>query len=261
MKVLVLGSEGLIGTALCTHLDGCGHAVTHWDITLSKNHDLSHPENTGALCAAIDASDFVFFLAYDVGGAKYIKDVDVDFMNRNIAIMTNTFSLLASKKFVFASSTMYNMDNAYGTLKHMGEHYTSAMGGLSVRFWNVYGKEEVSKKSHVITDMIHSYRTKGYVELMTDGEEKRQFLHADDCAACLSTVMNSYDDIRRTETSVDITSFEWSKIKDVAEMISGDVRPGTRNMNTHDRVNEPRRFILNYWTPETSLRQGIASLL
>lgn len=261
MKVLVLGSEGIIGTALCKHLETCGHTVIHWDIKISDDHDMCNISNNNKLSDVINASDFVFFLAYDVGGAKYIWDVDTEFISRNMMIMNNTFNLLKSKKFIFASSTMYNMDNMYGKLKCIGEHYTTALQGLSVRFWNVYGKEEVSQKSHVITDIIHKYKSQGYIDLMTDGEEDRQFLYVDDCAKCLIATMNSYDEILKTEQSVDITSFESFKIKDVAKMICDDVRVGTKKMNTHDRTNEPRRFILKYWKPEVSLREGIAYLL
>jgi nucleoside-diphosphate-sugar epimerase len=261
MKVLVLGSEGLIGTALCKHLEKCGHVVIHWDIKLSDDHDMSNNLNNDKLGTVINNSDFIFFLAYDVGGAKYIWDVDIEFLNRNMMIMTNTFNLLKSKKFIFASSTMYNMDNLYGKLKCIGEHYTSALHGLSVRFWNVYGKEEVSQKSHVITDIIHKYKTNGYIDLMTDGEEDRQFLYVDDCAKCLISTMNSYDQIIKDEKSIDITSFESIKIKDVAKMICDDVRIGDKKMNTHDRTNKPRRTILKYWNPEVSLREGIAYLL
>jgi nucleoside-diphosphate-sugar epimerase len=260
MKILVLGSEGVIGAALCKHLESCDHEVMRWDIKLTNDHDLSNSLNVYRLKSVIDETDFVFFLAYDVGGAKYIWDVDLDFVNRNNMIMINTFNLLENKKFIFASSTMFNMDNVYGTLKYMGEHYTRKLGGLSARFWNVYGPEEVSEKSHVITDMIHKYKTKGYIDLMTDGEEERQFLHTDDCAKCLTKVMNNYDEIRRQTDSVDITSFESTRIIDVAKYICEDVRSSAKNMNTHDRFNEPRPFILDYWKPEISLKEGIASL-
>jgi len=260
MKVLVLGSEGVIGTALCKALKASGHWVTHWDIKLTNDHDMSNSLNVYRLKSVIDESDFVFFLAYDVGGAKYIWDVDLDFVNRNNMIMINTFNLLHGKKFVFASSTMYNMDNVYGTLKYIGEHYTRKLGGISARFWNVYGPESVSEKSHVITDMLHKFRTKGYIDLMTDGGEERQFLHTDDCAKCLTTVMNKYDEIKEKVDTVDITSFESTRIIDVAKYICEDVRPSTKKMNTHDRFNEPRPFILDYWNPEISLQEGIASL-
>jgi len=260
MNILVLGSEGVIGTAVCKVLEDHGHCVVRWDIKLRSEHDMSNSLNVYRLKSAIDASDFVFFLAYDVGGAKYIWDVDLDFINRNNMIMINTFNLLANKKFIFASSTMFNMDNVYGTLKYIGEHYTRKLGGLSARFWNVYGPETVSEKSHVITDMIHKYKMNGYIDLMTDGEEERQFLHTSDCAKCLNNVMERYEEILKETDSVDITSFESIKIKDVARYICEDVRPSEKKRNTHTKFNEPRPFILNYWKPEMSLKEGIASL-
>ena len=89
---------------------------------------------------------------------------------------------------------------------------------------------------------------------MTDGEEERQFLHTDDCARCLTTVMDNYDEILDTTDSVDVTIFESTKIKDIAKYICDDVRPIEKNMTTHDRMNEPRPFILNYWIPEITLK-------
>jgi|TARA_R110001606_G_C15395391_1_gene652113 nucleoside-diphosphate-sugar epimerase len=261
MKILVLGSEGVIGSVLCEVLEKFGHDVMRWDIKISNDHDLTNPLNICSLKCAIDVNEFVFFLAYDVGGAKYIWDVDLNFINRNNMIMINTFNLLKNKRFIFASSTMFNMDNVYGTLKYIGEHYTRKLGGLSTRFWNVYGREDISERSHVITDMIHKFKTNGYIDLMTDGEEERQFLHNHDCAKCLTILMDNYDEILKETDSVDITSFESIKIKDVARYICDDIRVGEKNMNTHNKFNEPRSFILRYWKPEITLKDGIASLL
>lgn len=261
MKVVVLGSEGIIGNSLSIHLEKCGHDVIRWDIRLSLEHDLSNIVNMHRLKSIIDECDFVFFLAYDVGGAKYLANVSVDFINRNVMIMFNTFNILENKKFIFASSTMYNMESVYGTLKHLGEHYTSTLGGLSVRFWNVYGYEESSEKSHVIADMIHKWKTKGYIDLMTTGDEERQFLHTDDCAKCLIKVLENYDEIIKTEKSVDISSFEWKKIKDVAKFICDDIRVTDVKITNHDRRNEPREFILKYWKPEIQLGNAINSFL
>jgi len=72
MKILVLGSEGVIGSALCTVLKAEGHDVIHWDIKLTNDHDLSNSLNVYRLKNIIDNCDFMFFLAYAVGGAKYI---------------------------------------------------------------------------------------------------------------------------------------------------------------------------------------------
>jgi len=261
MRILVLGSEGIIGNTLSKHLESINHEVIRWDIKLSHEHDISNPMNMRKLKCVIEDSDFVFFLAYDVGGAKYISNAGIDFINRNVMIMLNTFNLLENKKFVFASSTMYNMHNVYGTLKYLGEHYTTQLGGLSIRFWNVYGHEESNEKSHVIADMIYKWKKNGYIDLMTTGEEERQFLHVDDCARALTQVMNNYDVIIKEETSIDITNFEWIKIKDVAKFICEDIHVTDVKITTHDRKNEPRKFILKYWKPKIRLQDAISSFL
>lgn len=257
-SVLVLGSSGVIGTALCKTLRQAKYDVIEWDIKNAITQDLTNPINNNLLKREIEKSDFVFFLAYDVGGAKYISNVDIDFVNRNTMIMFNTFNLLENKKFVFASSTMYNMDSVYGILKHLGEKYTTLLGGKSVRLWNVYGYEKSSEKSHVIADMIHKWRMNGYIELLTSGEEERQLLHAIDCARALTQLIEHYDDIG---TSIDISSFEWTKIIDVAKIICEDVRVSDVHVTTHDRKNIPRDEILKYWKPEIDLKTGIQLII
>jgi nucleoside-diphosphate-sugar epimerase len=140
MRVLVLGSRGVIGRALVRRLISSGYVVKERDILISREHDLSSASTLSKLANIIDDSDFVFFLAYDVGGSKYISNPTLQFMNNNSRIMLNTFPLLARKRFIFASSTMSNMNIAYGALKMVGEHYTKILGGVSARFWNVYGR-------------------------------------------------------------------------------------------------------------------------
>lgn len=260
MNVLVLGSSGVIGCELCKCLREYGYNVLTWDIKISCTHDLSKSENMCRLRDILKSSDFVFFLAYDIGGSKYISNAGIEFINNNMQIMLNTFNELKGKRFVFASSTMYNMNHVYGTLKNVGEHYTSKMHGLSVRFWNVYGPEESSEKSHVIADMIHKYKTQGYIDLMTSGEEMRQFLYVRDCAIALTQIMKNYDEILKTEQSVDVTSFQWTSIKNLAKIICDDVRVTDIKVTTHDRQNEPRTIIQKFWKPSTPLELGISYL-
>ena len=68
MKILVLGSSGVIGRSLSIHLKNIGHEVIDWDIQIDPSHDLSNPENKENLRNIINSVDFVYFLAYDVGG-------------------------------------------------------------------------------------------------------------------------------------------------------------------------------------------------
>jgi hypothetical protein len=73
------------------------------------------------------AADFVFFLAFDVGGSRYLKKYQhtFDFINNNTRLMANTIWTYLNKykkRFVFASSQMSNMSySPYGVLKRVGE--------------------------------------------------------------------------------------------------------------------------------------------
>ena len=266
LRVLVLGSSGVVGSSLVKHLRTLGHDVIEWDILLSPMHDLSNSVNTLHLKRVIDDCDFVFFLAFDVGGSKYLADTSTDFINRNLLIMMNTFSLLEgkSKRFAFTSSQMSNMsENSYGVLKLLGEHYTRHLGGLSVRFWNVYGPEEFSQKSHVIPDFIHNFKATGKINMMTTGAEERQFLHTRDCARAMTSLMMNFQQIKEDGREyVDITSFEWTSIKDIATRIAGDsVTASERTDTTQTLKNEPDEYMLKFWQPEISLESGLEELL
>ena len=73
--------------------------------------------------------------------------------------------------------------------------------------------------------------------------------------------MKHYEEIIETQTSIDITNFEWTTIKDVAKCIYDDIRVTDITMTTHDRRNEPRDFVLKYWKPELSLMDGIKHVI
>ena len=154
----------------------------------------------------------------------YSQDLDLylQFISNNIKIMEYTFAELKKKKipFIFASSQMSNMTHSpYGILKSIGETYTRALKGLIVKFWNVYGVEHDPKKFHVITDFINMALTSKEIKMQTDGSEKRQFLHADDCSECLLKLSKIYNDIHR-DKNLHITSYKWNSIYEVALIVS-----------------------------------------
>ena len=112
MKVSILGSAGQIGAYLKEYLTDKGHEVTGVDIVDGPQNDLRVTPNT-YVESVIEKSDFVFFLAFDVGGSRYLKKYQhtFEFINNNTRMMANTFALLKkyNKRFVFASSQMSNM--------------------------------------------------------------------------------------------------------------------------------------------------------
>lgn len=274
MKITILGSSGQIGAYLSEYLRDKGHIVIDFDKVETPNHDMTVIPNQ-YLENAIKEADFVFFLAFDVGGSRYLKKYQhtFQFINNNTRLMANAFGLLEkySKRFVFASSQMSNMSySPYGVLKNVGELYTKSLKGLTVKFWNVYGVEKDLEKSHVITDFIRKGFEEGEFEMLTDGTEERQFLYAEDCCEALETIMESYTDFK-PEDPLHITSFRSESIKQVAEIIQGQfnligrydvkIKPGIAKDSVQmDKRNEADNYITNWWMPKTNLQDGITKV-
>jgi len=273
MKITVLGSSGQIGAYLTKYLRDKGHEVSEFDVVNGEDQDLTKIPNP-LLMREIRMSDFVFFLAFDVGGSRYLKKYQhsFDFINNNSRLITNVFGLLGeyNKRFVFASSQMSNMSySPYGVMKRVGELYTTALKGLTVKFWNVYGVEHDEEKSHVITDFIRKGFEEGDFEMMTDGTEERQFLYAEDCCEALETIMENYTDFK-PEDPLHITSFHQSSIKEVAQIIMGQfnkigkpvrITPGLAKDSVQlDKRNEANNYITGWWLPKTNLQDGIAKV-
>ena len=273
MRITVLGSSGQIGAYLSEYLSRKGHIVREFDIVNGIHQDMTHIPNT-YLRNAIMESDFVFFLAFDVGGSRYLKKYQhtFDFINNNTRMMANTFDLLKTydKRFIFASSQMSNLTfSPYGLLKNLGELYTKSLGGLITKFWNVYGIEKDYEKSHVITDFIRKGFETGVIDMITDGQEEREFLYAQDCCEALETVMNNYDDFK-SDDELHVTSFNSIKIIDIAKIIQQkfeiigkkvDVKPSI-DIDTvqQNSKNVASNYLTNWWKPRTSLDDGIAKV-
>ena len=273
MIITVLGSSGQIGAYLSEYLSKKGHIVREFDIVNGEHQDMTHIPNT-YLRNAIMESDFVFFLAFDVGGSRYLKKYQhtFDFINNNTRMMVNAFGLLEKykKPFVFASSQMSNLSfSSYGILKNVGELYTKSLGGLVTKFWNVYGIEKDYEKSHVITDFIRKGFETGVIDMITDGQEEREFLYAQDCCEALETVMNNYSDFNSND-ELHVTSFSSIKIIDIAQIIQQkfamigkkiDIKPSidTDTVQQNSK-NVASKYLTNWWKPKTSLDDGIAKI-
>jgi len=273
MNIAILGSAGQIGAYLQEYLTEKGHDVIGVDIVDGVQNDLRVTPNT-YVEGIIKNADFVFFLAFDVGGSHYLKKYQhtFQFINNNTRMMANTFALLKkyNKRFVFASSQMSNMSySPYGVMKRVGELYTKSLNALTVKFWNVYGIEKDMEKAHVITDFIRKGFEEGDFEMMTDGTEERQFLYAEDCCEALETVMLNYKDFKPTD-ELHITSFNATSIKDVASIIMGQfniinrpvkISPGLAKDSVQlDKRNKADNYITGWWLPKTNMQDGIAKV-
>ncbi|RLD57313.1 MAG: hypothetical protein DRJ01_14025 [Bacteroidetes bacterium] len=252
-KNLVLGGSGTIGSALCKELKDQGEEVINLDLKIGfdlRTLNLFNYKNV----------DYVWFLAWDVGGAKYLYNADnqLKIIQNNTRICENVFSFLKSTQipFMFVSSQLASYDNAYGVTKKLGEEWSRILNGNIVRFWNVYGWETPGEKSHIIPDLVVRSLQKQPIKLLTNGEEERQFIFMED------TVKNL---IRMREMGlkeVDMTNNRWIKIKDLAKIITTKI--GTtlelgkeKGYSVRIEANETaKKFHF-----ETTLEQGVDKII
>ena len=270
MNVAVLGSSGQIGAYLTDYLREKGHSVREFDIVNGHHEDMTHIPNPFLRNVIMD-SDFIFFLAFDVGGSHYLKKYQhtFKFIDNNTRMMANVFGHLKDykKPFVFASSQMSNMSySPYGVMKRVGELYTKSLNGLIVKFWNVYGIEKDMEKAHVITDFIHKGFESGVINMMTDGTEAREFLYAEDCCEALEKIMEEYSNLS-SDDELHITTGVYTSILEIAQEIRKlftdigkevEVIPSEKKDEVQkDARNEPDPFIKKFWQPKTSVKDGL----
>ena len=269
-RILILGSGGQIGAYLTDYLNQIGYEVLEFDVVNGLHQDMTEIPNP-ELHRQIMRSHFVFFLAFDVGGSHYLKKYQhtFKFIDNNARMMANVFGLLEKydKPFVFASSQMSNMSySPYGVMKRVGELYTKSLGGLIVKFWNVYGIEKDMEKAHVITDFIRKGFETGVIDMMTDGTESREFLYAEDCCEALETVMGNYDRLT-SDDELHITTGNYTTILEIAQSIQklfSDIGKEVviRRSESVDEVQKDAKnasdpYIKEFWQPTTSVEEGL----
>jgi len=270
-KILVLGSSGQIGLHFCNYLKSKKYFVKKFDICDGKKFDL-RKYNNDLLEKSIKKCDYIFFLAFDVGGSRYIKEFQstFEFSMNNLKIMANTFDLLAKykKPFLFASSQMSNMSYSnYGLLKLLGERISNQLNGNFVKFWNVYGIEKNLDKSHVITDFILMALKSKKIKMLTTGKESREFLHADDCSVGLEIIMKNHKQFKNQNNELHLTTGKRITILNIAKIIKKisksknlnvQIVPGRKKDTLQlNKKNKFNNYLNKFWKPKISINLGI----
>lgn len=269
-KILILGSEGQIGSHLKYYLTNKKYDVLEFDIINSRYQDL-RISNNQKLEQYIKKCDFIFFLAFDVGGSKYLKKYQktYHFLMNNVSIMKNTFEQIKKnkKEFIFVTSQMSNMSHSpYGVLKKIGEQITESLNGISVRLWNVYGIEKDLEKSHVITDFILKGLKNKRIKMITNGEEKRDFLYAEDCCAGFETIMKKFHNLNSHKV-IDLNYGKYIKIFKIANIIKDIFSKNNLDVTIvkgkeldqvqKNLINASDKILRKYWRPKYNINKGI----
>ena len=257
IRNLVIGSQGFIGRYFCRYLKKLGQEVTPFDIKRNPKEDARH------FRFDFYQIDRVYFLAWDVGGSKYLYQAKTQLpqLKWNLRLLENVMLQLEKyhKKFMFASSQLSEEATVYGTVKRLGELWTAQLGGVSIRIWNAYGiLEKLDIKSHVISDFVFQAVSKGSIEMMTDGSEWRQFTHLADLSRAFTLVFNQELD----NQLYDASSYEKVTVRQVAEIIAKECKvkiiPGKKKGESPPATSQGK---LPGWLPQISLKAGVINMI
>jgi nucleoside-diphosphate-sugar epimerase len=256
---LVLGGEGFIGKYLVNFLKKNGAKVNSIDIKNGTHHDLRIIK-----LLDLDDYDYCFFLAWDVGGSKYLNQVSTwnsQFQN-NILLTSNIIPQLQTSRipFLFVSSQLAGTDHSpYSLSKLYAENYCRTIPTCGIaRQWNAYGSPEVmGEKSHVISDLIYQAVFKGEIRLLTDGSELRKFVHlADICEAYMQIIKKAKGQV------FDVSAGEYISILEISEIISEIT--GVKIIKANKKGYSPNLPEINQlpkWQPKIDLKEGIYKLV
>lgn len=293
-RVYVAGHTGLLGSALCRHLKARG------DCTVLTTHrtelDLRDPAGVRNWMAA-SRPDAVILAAARVGGILANRDYPADFIYDNLMIAANVIHAAHEAgvdKLLFPGSSCIYPKHAdqpvqedsllTGPLEPTNEPYAVAkIAGLKLcqayaaqygaNFitampTNLYGPGDNFDRqdSHVIPGLIarmHDAKLKGDPEFPVwgSGQARREFLHADDCAAALVFLLENYSG----PEPVNIGSGTDIPIADLAERIrkvtgyGGKlVFDGAKPDGTPRKLLDSSRISGLGWRPRIDLNRGLA---
>ena len=256
---MVLGGSGFIGSYLLKFLINLGHDVVNIDFKDDPRNDLRH-----LLIPNLDKFDGCFFLAWDVGGAKYLNQKNTwhDQFANNIAIINNVIPQLKSSQipFLFVSSQLAGTDKSpYSLTKNLAENYCRTINHCVVaRQWNAYGSiEKYDIKSHVISDMVIQAVNENKIKLMTSGSESRKFIHLNDiCEAYLVLLNNHLGEI------YDVTTENYTSIAFIANIIK-EITGATVLIGEKEGTTPSVETIKTIpgWYPKVKINDGVSDLI
>jgi len=246
MTIVVLGSRGLVGSAVCRHLT---KKNLNFVAATRRDVDVTNAISIDSFFREVKPS-VVIAAAAKVGGLMANFEYPVEFLSENV--LSQTYLMDASykhdvEKFVFlGSSCIYPKEapqpisedslltgpleitnEAYAIAKITGvklvQGYRREYGRkwISVMPTNLYGVNDNFdlRTSHALPALMrkfHDAKINGLdsVELWGTGKPRREFMFSDDFASALMHVIENYDDDKpiNVGTGTDVSILELSEI-------------------------------------------------
>jgi len=292
MSILVLGSKGLVGSALCRQLTS---KSMRFIPATRELIDVTSPTSINAFFE-LHRPRVVIAAAAKVGGLMANYEFPVEFLKENV--LAQTYLMEAAhrfdvEKFIFlGSSCIYPRDAVQpisenslltGPLEITNEAYAIAkIAGVKLvqgyrreygRKWisvmptNLYGINDNFdlKTSHALPALMRKFHdaktnNKDTVELWGTGNPRREFMFSDDFASALLHVVDNYDDETPINigTGRDISILELSAIMKEVVGFEGEIAWNkTVPDGTFRKLLDISKLKSLDWSPSYTLAEGI----
>jgi GDP-L-fucose synthase len=294
MTILVLGSNGLVGSAVCRNLSAAGREFK----SVSRSElNLMDLDATNALFKRIKPTSIIGAAA-KVGGMIANKTYPVEFLIENLTIQNNMAQaafLNQVEKLVFLGSSCIYPTKAdqpisedsllTGLLEKSNEAYAVAKiagvklmqsyrdeyekNWISVMPTNLYGPGDNFdlNNSHVLAAFIRKFydateSKQSKLELWGSGNPRREFMHVDDFADGLIFVHDNYNE----RELINIGTGSDMSIKELATMMvnisgfEGEISWNTTIPDgTFQKLLDVRKLNILGWKSKITLEQGLLS--
>lgn len=292
-RIFVAGHTGLVGSAIMRKLKADGY---HNVITCPHSElDLINQNEVNAFFEEVQP-EYVFVAAAKVGGVHANNTYRADFIYENLMIQTNvihasyvnkvkkllfmgsnclypTLTALPIKEEYLLAGKLEKTTEAYAIAKIAGikmcQAYRQQHGCnfISVLPVNLYGPNDNYdlETSHVMPALLHKFKqavfnNSEFVEIWSDGSQKREFMHVDDMAsACLFCMLNYNDD-----EPINIGTNEEISIKDLTVLLKeisgfkGNIKNDlSKPRGTYSKMLDVSKLHGIGWRHKISLREGI----
>ena len=287
-KVIVTGGGGFIGSHLVDKLISKGVKVYVIDKSpkyknpKAKYYPFDIRENLNGLEYFVNNIDVIFHLAAETSVQESIENPQL-YHDTNVSGTLNMLNLalkIKAKKFIFSSSSAVygepqyvpidekhplNPLSPYALSKAIGEQYCNLyskiynLDTICLRYFNAYGNRmnDVGAYRSVISVFKEQYNKKQPLNIVNDGEQKRDFVHVDDIveANILSSLSNKKGKTYNVGTGNSYT------VNKIADMFGGKKIYGEKRIEPKNSISNKNKISLDLdWQPKGDLEKWIETL-
>ena len=292
-NILVTGSSGTIGTALCESLLARGYKTTGVDIHHNKWNDKIDKltiisDLRKANFHTVLKKDFDLIIHLAANARVYDLVVRPKLARDNFLMVFNVLEYARGsnvKRMIFASSrevygnsdNPYHKENETGVSNCESPYSATKLGGealfhsycycygimpVILRFSNVYGKYDDSNR--VVP--IFMRRSMNQKDLIVFGERKAlDFTYIDDCLNGIVRTIENFDQDAVGGNTFNIASGKGTSIMQVADLIKKITGSNSRIVIKQNRMGEVTNFIADIakakqllgYNPKVNIQEGI----